>query len=688
MNARTSSQSIRGFSTLEMLIAMTVLILSFGAVTLMFPGIRAGFVDTELNAEALNVAQKMLENEQALARKDFKLVVATSSTETLGGTAYQKTIEIITKDTFTKQVTAKVRWGAQYGRAQKVELTTFVSNFENIVAGDSCDSNFTGNWATPSVTNKLLGNDILGDSAGLYPITDLDIFRKRLYVTVNGTSATIGANSGTTFASNAGGTVVWSSPSGAQTTNGSFASATLNNGQTTQYLKATGFSFSIPAGATILGIKVDVQRKGSSSSVTVKDNQVHLIRSDGSLSNANRADTATNWPTATGLKSYGSASDLWGDTLPTQPGWSPAMVSGSGFGVAISAAAGSGSGTRTASIDSILVTVTYTKQLYVLNATNPTSPIFLSGLASNSVGTNFTGIAVATSTSSGSFAFVSVNSSATQLEAIDVGTTTPIVTATYTIPSASVAANSIFYKDGYAYIGLANNPSGPEFNVIDVHNPLSITGSPIGVREIGAGINSIYVKNNYAYLATDDPAQELIVLDITDLAHPTVRGVYNASGASGSTFGLGRSAYTIGDTLYFGRYYISSDPEFAILNTTTPTPTLLQTTPSSTYDIGTSANPLGIYGIIVGNGLVSGVNRWLAMTLTSKTGGGAFQVLNVDSPGAISSVATVTLPNNGGGVSLDCEWNDTNGKDYFYAASVPTTGSFVNKGSISIISAP
>jgi Tfp pilus assembly protein PilV len=66
----------RGFSTLEIMIAMTVLLLAFSATMMLLPTVQNGSVDTQIAVEALNIAEKMLENQQALARKDFKLVTA------------------------------------------------------------------------------------------------------------------------------------------------------------------------------------------------------------------------------------------------------------------------------------------------------------------------------------------------------------------------------------------------------------------------------------------------------------------------------------------------------------------------------------------------------------------------------------------------------------------------------------
>ncbi|KND51769.1 MAG: Autotransporter adhesin [Parcubacteria bacterium C7867-001] len=661
-------KNLRGFSTLEMLIAMTVLILSLSAVLMLFPGIQSGAVDTEMNAEALGVAGKMIENEQALSRKDFRLVLATTSTETIGGTLYTKTITVDSVNFYTKHVTALVAWGGMYGRGQKVELQTVVSNFSNIIGGDTCDSIVTGNWSFPFVVNPtkaLLGADILGDSSGLYPITDVDAHQQRLYVAVNTPSVTPAArNTGTSVSDSAGGTVSWNNPSNALSSDNNYTTASLSSSQTTRYLKATNFGFSIPQGATILGVQVDIERKGSSSTNTVRDSVVRLVKPDGSLSSANRANTSSSWPTSDGTANYGNTSDLWGENY-----LSASDINNSAFGVVLSATSGSGFGSRTASVDNVKITVTYINQFYVLNVSNHSVPTLRGGLANNSVNAGINAVAVATTTNSGNFAFVATNSTTKQLQAIDVTPTIPLATSTWSVPSGSVVARSIFYKDGYVFLGLANNPSGPEFYVIDVHNPLSIPATPLGTYEVGAGINAIYVRSARAYLATDDTNRELIALDLEDLAHPTLRGVYDAAGSTG---GQGKSLYTVGNTLYLGRYYsLNNAAESLTLDVTNATPTL-----TSSYDIGTSGNTIGVYDTIIRGSL--------AFLLTGNTTGasGKVQIASIAANGSMNPGAAVTLPSSAAGTALDCEDN------YLFAASVPTTGGNANKGSISIITAP
>lgn len=651
---------------------MVIIVSSISAVALMSPGTQSTSVDSQLNVEALNKAQQVIESVQSLARKDFKLVVPSIATEVVGGTSYQKVVTVQTDPTntgdyFTKKVTSTVSWGAQYGRSQQVALSSLVGNFQNVIGGDTCDSVLTGNWASPQITSRLLGQDILGDSAGAYAITDIDAYQKKLYVTVNQSSQTAGPNNAATAGGTTGtGSVTWNNPSFIAGSDNSRAATSLSSGNTTKYLKVQNFGFAIPTNATIIGIKVEVERSVSgSTSGGIKDAEIKIIKADGTISTNNKADTTTSWPVnnSEAYASYNPA-DLWGEQ------WSAAAINNANFGVAIAAAA---TASRTAQVDHVRITVTYIKEFYILDTTIPTAPTFIATLGSNTIGTGFNAVHVATS-SAGYYAFVATNAGpgTGQLQVIGL-TGTPTVLSTYAVSGvtgtgAQALGNSIYYRDGYVYIGLTKSATGPEFAVIDVHNPAA--PSLLGSYTVGASVNSINVKGNYVYLTTTDNSRELIILNMSDLAHPALAASYDAPGTT--NFGYGRALYTVGDTLYFGRTYdaVATASEFQILNISNPgaTPPLL-----GQSNIGpNSSNPYGVYGVII--------RDTLAFILTNASSGGQLKIMSINTPGSIGTPtsASVALPSSGGGVALDCEGN------YLYAASVPAT----NKGSISIITAP
>ena len=93
-------KSCAGFSTLEMLIAMAILVLALSSVVITGASSQSLIVDSQISSEALGKAQRSLEYMQALARKDFKLVNPTSTAFTIGPTAYisSTTVEMVAED--------------------------------------------------------------------------------------------------------------------------------------------------------------------------------------------------------------------------------------------------------------------------------------------------------------------------------------------------------------------------------------------------------------------------------------------------------------------------------------------------------------------------------------------------------------------------------------------------------------
>lgn len=105
------------------------------------------------------------------------------------------------------------------------------------------------------------------------------------------------------------------------------------------YAGWSGFGFSIPAGATILGVQAIISKDQVSSAATgavTTDKSVKLIVG-GAPAGTDHADHATPWlvvvlgtdPSGGRTSSYGSSTDLWGLAL------TPAVVNDPGFGVAI-----------------------------------------------------------------------------------------------------------------------------------------------------------------------------------------------------------------------------------------------------------------------------------------------------------------------------------------------------------------
>ena len=160
-----------------------------------------------------------------------------------------------------------------------------------------------------------------------------------------GYGLTEGPRSPTTVVDDASfGGASWFPPGNATASDNLYAQV-APGGSPTHYLKATNFGFNIPSPAQILGIQVFVERKAVAG--TIKDSRARIVKA-GVVGTAERA-LVPNWPIADASVTYGTPSDLWGNT------WTPADINNAGFGFALSVT----DTLDTAAVDHISITVTY-----------------------------------------------------------------------------------------------------------------------------------------------------------------------------------------------------------------------------------------------------------------------------------------------------------------------------------------
>ena len=148
------------------------------------------------------------------------------------------------------------------------------------------------------------------------------------------------------------GTQSWSTLTGPVASDDSHATATVNDGQVTNFLKCTGYNFAIPAGAVISGIVVSVERNASNTNV--RDAAMRVVKG-GVIGTTDRA-TTTLYPNGTdAVEDHGGASDLWGTT------WTATDINAADFGAALaSQKSNNAGGNRTVRVDHMTITVHYT----------------------------------------------------------------------------------------------------------------------------------------------------------------------------------------------------------------------------------------------------------------------------------------------------------------------------------------
>lgn len=188
-----------------------------------------------------------------------------------------------------------------------------------------------------------------------------------------------------------------------------YATAALTGNETSRYLRARDFGFTIPTGATITGITATIMRQSSSNTGgnSVNDNVVRLIK-NLTLVVPNYA-SAADWPTSMSAANYGvGTTDLWGTT------WTDADINNVNFGLVLRVTNESNNN-RTASVDFVEITVYYTNPLPTITNFTPNNACINSGTAVTITGTNFSG--ATNVTFNGTAATFTVNSN-TQITAV------------------------------------------------------------------------------------------------------------------------------------------------------------------------------------------------------------------------------------------------------------------------------
>lgn len=157
------------------------------------------------------------------------------------------------------------------------------------------------------------------------------------------------------------GTIAFINPGFAQLSdaNRSSAGVTISNPSgTSNYLKATGFSFSIPPGSNICGVYAEIQKNavGTDQYTYVTDEEVKLVK--GGVIVGDNAALQGKWPATESYFTYGTTNDMWSTTL------TPADVNAPDFGIIISVnIKGTPASLPAALINHIRMYIYYTPQL-------------------------------------------------------------------------------------------------------------------------------------------------------------------------------------------------------------------------------------------------------------------------------------------------------------------------------------
>lgn len=165
--------------------------------------------------------------------------------------------------------------------------------------------------------------------------------------------ASQGPNNPGTAATVDGANTAWTNVNNIKVLDGSLSEVDITSTHPSQYLQGTNYGFSIPVGATINGIVVNVARDAEGIDSTMTDKTVELLKG-GVLTGSNKADTVNTWIATPVTITYGGVGDLWGTT------WSVAEINAIDFGLAFQIQSNDTTDFGNVGVDNINITVYYT----------------------------------------------------------------------------------------------------------------------------------------------------------------------------------------------------------------------------------------------------------------------------------------------------------------------------------------
>lgn len=133
MNSNTTKNQL-GFSTIEVLVAAAILVLALTGVILVSSTNQSVIGDSQASNEALDKAQALLENEQALPFDVVGTQAGIDDGTVINDGMYQTRIDVVTPwngDPKIKQINATVIWTGEHNRPQVTKLSALITDYNN-----------------------------------------------------------------------------------------------------------------------------------------------------------------------------------------------------------------------------------------------------------------------------------------------------------------------------------------------------------------------------------------------------------------------------------------------------------------------------------------------------------------------------------------------------------------------------
>ena len=183
----------------------------------------------------------------------------------------------------------------------------------------------------------------------------------------------------------------------------------------------------------------------------------------------------------------------------------------------------------------------------------------------------------------------------------------------------------VVVQGNYAY--MVRLDGTPDFLIIDISNLAAPTLT--GSLSLNGIPQAITVSGNYAYVGSRLDTEDLQIIDISNPALPTVAGTYNAAGTNDVV-----SIAISGSTAYLSRTFDAANPEITVVNVSNPASVTLV----GSLNLANTASDV----VLIGSYLyVSNYNT-----------SGELYVVDVSVPATPTIAATVNLTGSSTGLSI------------------------------------
>jgi len=188
---KETSATANGFSTVEILIAITIISLAIVSVISVILGVPSSLTGARLEYSAYKHLDELLDKTALAAKSDFDSITAVGTT-TKGMYDFSLSLTLLSDET-SIVATAYSSWKNTLGIEKFISLTRLLTD-PNGASGNPCKGPISGKWTTPTIVAeyRISAGDLLPPDTptDVYPVKDVVYGKGVLAITISDTLRT------------------------------------------------------------------------------------------------------------------------------------------------------------------------------------------------------------------------------------------------------------------------------------------------------------------------------------------------------------------------------------------------------------------------------------------------------------------------------------------------------------------